>query len=231
MGDLGFNKIAAAILATGLGYMMLKEASHLVLHAEAPLAPAYALELPEPKAAGEKAEKPLPFPQADWVAAMDVTKGKKVFKKCQACHNVDNGGANSTGPNLWGIVGAAGAQNSSFKYSNALNSAGITWDYETLDGFLAKPSKYLKGTNMSFIGVKKAADRAAVIAYLNSNSGAPLAPPVAAIVETVELETVETAVMEKIEEVMDAPKEIMEKVDGVMEKVEDAVDAATDGEH
>ena len=220
MGDLGFNKIAAAILATGLGYMMLKEASHLVLHAEAPSVPAYALELPE--TTGPVAdEKPLPFPQADWVAAMDVTKGEKVFKKCQACHNVDNGGANSTGPNLWGIVGAAGAQNSSFKYSSALSSAGITWDYETLDGFLAKPSKYLKGTNMSFIGVKKPADRAAVIAYLNSNSASPLPAPTAAVMD----------VMEKVEDVMDAPKEIMEKVDGVMEKVEDAVDAATDGEH
>ena len=47
MGDLGFNKIAAAILATGLGYMLLKEASHLVMHVEEPAAPAYALELPE----------------------------------------------------------------------------------------------------------------------------------------------------------------------------------------
>ena len=207
MGDLGLNKIAGALLATGLGYMLLKEASHLVLHVEAPSTPAYALEIAETKGPAVD-DKPLPFPQADWVAAMDVTKGAKVFKKCQACHNVADGGANSTGPNLWSIVGASAGQKSGFKYSNALLSAGITWDYESLDGFLKKPSKYLKGTNMSFIGVKKPADRAALIAYLNSNSSAPLDPPTPAVME----------VMEKVEDVMDAPKEIMEKVEDVVEK-------------
>jgi len=134
MGDLGFNKIAAAILATGLGYMLLKEASHLVLHAESPSKPAYALELPETSAAGGD-EKPLPFPQADWVAAMDPAKGEKVFKKCASCHNTEKGGANGTGPNLWSIVGANGGSKDGFKYSGALTKAGLTWDFETLDGF------------------------------------------------------------------------------------------------
>ena len=209
MGDLGFNKIAAAVLATGLGYMLLKEASHMVLHVEAPSAPAYALEIVETKGPAAD-EKPLPFPQADWVAALDVNKGEKVFKKCQACHNVENGGANGTGPNLWNIVGAPAAQKSGFKYSNALNSAGITWDYESLDGFLTKPSKYVKGTNMSFIGIKKPADRAALIAYLNNNSASPLPAPTPAVMEVMESTEAETV---------------------VMEKVEDAAEQATGGEH
>jgi len=134
MGDLGFNKIAGALLATALGYMLLREGSHLVLHAEAPSTPAYALELPEPK--GTTEEKPLPFPQADWIAAMDIAKGEKVFKKCTSCHNADNGGANGTGPNLWAIVGAEAGGKDGFGYSGALTKAGLTWDYETLDGFL-----------------------------------------------------------------------------------------------
>ena len=195
MGDLGFNKIAAAILATGLGYMLLKEASHLVLHAESPSKPAYALEIPETNAAGGE-DKPLPFPQADWVAALDATKGEKVFKKCASCHNVEKGGANGTGPNLWGTVGAAAGGKAGFKYSGALTSAGLTWDFETLDGFLAKPSKYLKGTNMNFVGVKKPADRAAVIAYLNANSDAPLPAPAAAVMEKAAIDDAQPAVQD-----------------------------------
>ncbi len=182
MSDLGFNKIAAAVLATALGYMLLKEASHLVIHTEAPAKPAYALAIPEAAAAGT-ADKPLPFPQADWVAAMDIAKGKKVFKKCASCHNANDGGANGTGPNLWNVVGTAAGAKAGFGYSGALKSSGYTWDYETLDGFLAKPSKYLKGTNMNFVGLKKPADRAAVIAYLNSQSASPLPAPEAAAAE------------------------------------------------
>ena len=218
MGDLGFNKIAAALLATGLGYMLLKEASHLVLHVEAPSTPAYALELPE-TGAGVADEKPLPFPQADWIAAMDVTKGEKVFKKCASCHNANNGGANGTGPNLWGTIGSTAGGKDGFKYSGALSASGIQWDFETLDGFLKKPSKYLKGTNMNFIGLKKAGDRAAVIAYLNAQSASPLPAPVAAIVETAEvMEAPKGEVMEKVGDVMEAPKgEIMEKVGDVIE--------------
>jgi cytochrome c len=204
MSDLGFNKIAAAVLATALGYMLLKEASHLVIHAEAPAKPAYALAIPETGGNAE-AEKPLPFPQADWIAAMDVTKGAKVFKKCSSCHNANDGGANGTGPNLWSIVGASAGAKDGFGYSGAMSSSGFVWDYETLDGFLAKPSKYLKGTNMNFIGLKKPADRAAVIAYLNAQSGSPLPAPVAAVMEQTEtvIDAVEGAVMEKAEEIID----------------------------
>ena len=94
MGDLGFNKIAAAILATGLGYMLLKEASHLVLHAESPSKPAYALELPETSAAGGD-EKPLPFPQADWVAAMDPAKGENPAPAPRPVNETRSGSDNS----------------------------------------------------------------------------------------------------------------------------------------
>jgi len=224
MSDLGFNKIAAAVLATALGYMLLKEASHLAIHAEAPAKPAYALAIPETGGNAE-AEKPLPFPQADWIAAMDITKGAKVFKKCSSCHNADNGGANGTGPNLWSVVGTAAGAKAGFGYSGALSSSGFTWDYETLDGFLAKPSKYLKGTNMNFIGLKKPADRAAVIAYLNSQSGSPLPAPVAAVMEKAEdvMEAVEGDVMEAVDGA------VMEKAGDIMEKVEDVIEKPADG--
>jgi len=179
MHDLGFNKIAAAILATALGFMLIKEASHMVMHIEAPDTPAYRIAIPEVDKSGPA--EPLPFPQADWVAAMDAERGAKVFKKCTSCHNADEGGKNGTGPNLWNIVGNSSAAKAGFAYSGALKNSGISWDYETLDGFLTKPSKYLSGTNMNFVGIKKAADRAAVIEYLRVNAPTPGARPTAIV--------------------------------------------------
>ncbi len=179
MEDLGINKLVGAVLATALGFLGLKEISHLAFSHSGPAAPAYALEIPD-VATGPTDAIELPFPSADWVAAMDATKGAKVFKKCTSCHNAENGGANGTGPNLWAILGNSAAQATGFKYSSALTSAGITWDYESLDGFLKRPSKYLKGTNMNFIGLKKESDRAAVIAYLRQQAGTAIALPTVA---------------------------------------------------
>jgi len=183
MDELGLNKIFGAILATALGVMVLREAPHFFMHSEMPETPAYSVGPIEVETEGEA--EPLPFPQAEWVSAMDATRGAKVFKKCTSCHNAENGGANGTGPNLWNIVGASAGGKGDFKYSNAMTSSGITWTYEELDGFLAKPTKYVSGTNMNFVGLKKEADRAAVIELLRQASDAPQAQPVAAMVETV----------------------------------------------
>ncbi len=175
MDELGFNKIAAAILATALGYMGIKELAHAVIHVEAPKAPAYALAIPE--AAGAVEEVELPFPQADWIAAMDANRGARVFKKCTSCHNAEKGGANGTGPNLWNVVGAPAAQHAGFNYSTAFQNSGKTWNYQSLYNYLERPTKYIPGTSMNFIGLKKAEDRAAVIEYLRLASDNPLPKP------------------------------------------------------
>ena len=211
MDELGFNKIAAAVLVTGLGVMFLREAPHKLMHTDMPETPAYSVGSIEVEAGNEAAE-PLPFPQADWITAMDATRGAKVFKKCTSCHNVENGGANSTGPNLWGIVGKASAQREGFKYSAAMKNAGLTWDYETLNDYLTKPTKYLSGTAMNFIGVKKETDRAAVIEYLRLASEAPLDQPAAAIMEEITVEApmeapAEPPMEEMPAETPEAPKE------------------------
>ncbi|MEP1229572.1 MAG: cytochrome c family protein [Litorimonas sp.] len=178
MDELGFNKIAAAVLATGLGVMGLINAPKVFIKDHYPATPAYSVgELEKPT---EGDAEPLPFPQAEWVGAMDAAKGAKVFNKCKSCHNANNGGANGTGPNLYNILGNAAAAKSGFSYSGAMAGSGVTWSYEALDGFLTKPSKYMSGTKMSFIGLKKAEDRAAIIEYLRLASDAPIAPPVAA---------------------------------------------------
>lgn len=98
----------------------------------------------------------------------DPVKGKKVFKKCKACHTVDKDGKNLVGPNLFGIVGKKAAQREGFKYSPAMMESGLTWDEATLDTYLAKPRALVKKTKMTFVGLKKEKHRANVIAYLKT---------------------------------------------------------------
>lgn len=219
MDNLGFNKIAAAVLATGLGYMGLQMIPHAVIHTSAPETPVYRLAIETAPTDGE-ADIELPFPQANWVAAMDADRGAKIFKKCMSCHNAEDGGANGTGPNLWGVVGHAAGKHAGFNYSSAITNSGITWDYETLNDFLTKPTSYLSGTAMNFVGLKKEEDRAAVIEYLRQKSSAPIDPPVPASAE---------ASAETDGGIMEAAADAGDKaIDAAVEAGGNVVDAAGD---
>jgi S-disulfanyl-L-cysteine oxidoreductase SoxD len=99
--------------------------------------------------------------------AGDVKAGKKVFKKCKACHKM-KAGKNGVGPHLVGVIGREAGAVEGFKYSKAMAGSGLVWDAETLTGFLTKPKKYLKGTKMTFNGLKKPADIENVRAYIAS---------------------------------------------------------------
>lgn len=191
MDELGFNKIAGAVLATALGIMVLRIAPEVLMHNEMPETPSYRVGPTEPEPTGDA--EPLPFPQAEWINAMDAERGARVFKKCTSCHNADNGGANGTGPNLWNVVGATAGTHAGFKYSGALAGSGITWTYEELDKFLTKPTRYVSGTTMNFVGLKKETDRAAVIELLRQAADTPIAPP-EAIVAQVEVPAEEVVI-------------------------------------
>lgn len=108
---------------------------------------------------------------ADGHVTGDAAEGEKVFRKCKACHAVGDGAENKVGPVLNGVVDRAFGAVEGFSYSDALMEAaaeGKAWTPEELDAFLQKPRSYLKGTKMSFAGLRKDEDRANVIAYLAS---------------------------------------------------------------
>ena len=107
-------------------------------------------------------------------ASTNATDGAKVFKKCTACHSIAEGGANKIGPALWGVIGRQAGTIAEYKYSKAMAAHGKIWSFEEMNGFLIKPKDWIKGTKMSFAGLKNAKDRAAVILYMNENSGNPL---------------------------------------------------------
>ncbi len=106
--------------------------------------------------------------------------GARVSRKCAACHSFDEGGSNKVGPALYGIVGAQIGANETFKYSDAfkaLADEGAEWSFEALDAFLLKPRDFAPGTKMSFGGLSKPEDRAALIVYMTGLSASPVPLP------------------------------------------------------
>ena len=107
-------------------------------------------------------------------ASVSAAEGAKVFKKCAACHSINEGGSNKIGPALWGVLGRPAGSIPDYKYSKAMAAYGKNWSFEEMNGFLIKPKVWIKGTKMSFAGLKKPEERAAVILYMNENSSSPL---------------------------------------------------------
>ena len=108
------------------------------------------------------------------LAAGDAEAGERLFRQCQACHTIDEGGPNRTGPNLHGIVGAPVAADEDFRYSQALRDFGGDWSPDRLAAFLEDPRGTVPGTKMIFRGLREMEDRADMIAYLNSQSADPM---------------------------------------------------------
>ena len=107
-------------------------------------------------------------------ASTNAAEGAKIFKKCAACHSIAEGGANKIGPALWGVLGRPAGSVPGYKYSKAMAAYGKDWSFKEMNGFLIKPKDWIKGTKMSFAGLKNAKERAAVILYMNENTNNPL---------------------------------------------------------
>ena len=107
-------------------------------------------------------------------ASVSVEDGAAQFKKCLSCHSIAKDGKNKIGPKLFGVLGRKAGSISDYKYSKAMVAFGKSWSVKEMDGFLTKPRDWVKNTKMSFIGLKNAKDRAAVILYMNENTDNPL---------------------------------------------------------
>jgi cytochrome c len=163
-----FNTISGWALAAGIAALGFYLLSAEYFHHE-PVEGGYTVASAEGASEGAAAAVPI-----DWTKA-DVAKGEEVFKQCKACHNVDAGGANGTGPALHGIVGKPKASVAGFAYSDALKAKGGNWTFEDLDAWLHSPRKFANGTKMTYAGLSDNDKRASLIAYLNSTgSNLPL---------------------------------------------------------
>lgn len=104
---------------------------------------------------------------ADVVAAADPADGEKVWRQCRACHKLEDG-KNGVGPHLNGVVGRDIASVDGFRYSSSLQDLDGAWTADELNAWLEDPKAYAPGNKMSFRGLRKEEDRAAVIAYMQS---------------------------------------------------------------
>lgn len=178
-GDLKWNKILGAALATGFVIIGVQQVTGAIYHTEAPEKMGYFVDAPE-EAGGGAAEVVLP---PDWGTVMptaDLAAGEAAFARCQACHTATAGGANGIGPNLFGVVGRAVASHAGFAYSDAMTghkAEAPTWTLDELDQFITAPGRHVPGTKMSFAGIRDTNTRVNLIAWLRSQGSAGFAVP------------------------------------------------------
>ena len=175
MDSFELNKIIAAVLMVALLVIGLGKIADGVFHVKKPKNPGFKVEIESQLTSGtsQASEVVEKFDIAALMALGDVASGEKIFKKCAACHSIKKGGKNKIGPALYNVVGRVVGGLDNYKYSKVLTSYGKEWTFEELNGFLKKPSVYLKGTKMSYAGLRKEKDRASVIKYLNQSSDRP----------------------------------------------------------
>ena len=176
--DNRFNTIAGWVLGGGIVLLGASLVTGEVFKAERPETMGYPIEGVVEEGAGEEEAEP---PIAALLQTADASAGEAVFRKCTACHTINQGGANGIGPNLWGTMGAPLAHVAGYAYSDALRSKGGSWTWQAMDEWLASPRAYAPGTKMTFAGLSDPQDRANLMAYLNAQgSNIPLPPPPAA---------------------------------------------------
>ena len=178
MDSFEINKIVAAILMVALIVIGIGKLSDVIFHVEKPDKPGYSVEVESSTVSISTATKDEEKIDIAALLAMgDIAHGEKVFKKCAACHSIVKGGKNAIGPALYNVVGRKIGAIEDYKYSKALVAYDKNWSFEELNGFLIKPTKWIKGTKMAYAGLRKEKDRASVIKYLNENSDSPLPLP------------------------------------------------------
>jgi cytochrome c len=180
MDGFELNKIMGAILGTLLFTLSLNIVTGGLFAAHPPTKAGYEIAVKDEKGGKTQAATEPQVPFENLLAEANPDKGASVARQCVACHEFTKGGPNKVGPNLYGVVNRDVAS-VSFAYSNAMKNKKGKWTFEELDKFLENPSKAVPGTSMTFLGVRRATDRAALIVYLSKQADSPVAlpPPVA----------------------------------------------------
>jgi cytochrome c len=162
------NKLLAAILTAGIIAMLAGFIAKKLTETEPLKKDAYTIEVTNAAPAAPGAAPATVEPITDLLPNATVAQGETVSKICASCHVFEKGGGNRIGPNLYGVVGRARATAPDFAYSDAMKAKGGSWTVDSLNEFLWNPQAFVPGTKMTFTGLKKPEDRAAIITYLES---------------------------------------------------------------
>ena len=173
MDSFEINKIITAVLLVVLVVFGVGKISDLIFEVKKPDVEGYKVEIKAESKMVSQEDSESRVDIAALLAMGDVDHGKKVFKKCAACHSINQDGGNKIGPKLWNVMFRPVGAITDYKYSKALSGYKKEWSWEEMNGFLIKPSKWIANNKMGFAGLKKEKDRASVILYLNQNSDSP----------------------------------------------------------
>lgn len=184
MDSFEVAKIAGAVLSAFLVIVGFRVALEIAETGHKPQKPGYTLPMPAEPEPGTRPEggaavpAPVALPPtpgafdaaevAKSAAGANAQNGAAVFKKCQACHTSEKGGANRVGPNLWGIAGRPKASDEGFSFSEAMKAKGGDWTLQDLAAFIHSPKGFVPGTNMGFPGISDPAELADLLAYLDT---------------------------------------------------------------
>ena len=173
MDSFEINKIITAVLLVVLVVFGVGKISDLIFEVKKPDVEGYKVEIKAESKMVSQEDSESRVDIAALLAMGDVDHGKKVFKKCAACHSINQGGGNKIGPKLWNVMFRPVGAITDYKYSKALSGYKKEWSWEEMNGFLIKPSKWISNNKMGFAGLKSEKDRASVILYLNQSSDSP----------------------------------------------------------
>ena len=172
------NKIIVSIVFAIILILGINKVTDVIYYVEKPEKSAYQVESVTTVASNTSTETSSVSSESGNIMALfastNAAEGAKVFMKCLACHSIAEGGANKIGPALWGVMGRPAGSVPGYKYSKAMAAHGKNWSFEEMNGFLIKPKDWIKGTKMSFAGLKNEKEIAAVILYMNENTNSPL---------------------------------------------------------
>ena len=169
------NKIIVSIVLAIILILGINKVTDVIFYVEKPEKSAYQVASITTVASTASAETSSEIGNIMAIfASTSAAEGAKVFKKCQTCHSIAEGGKNKIGPALWGVLGRQAGSLPDYKYSKAMAAHGKKWSFEEMNGFLIKPKDWIKGTKMSYAGLKSEKERAAVILYMNENTNSPL---------------------------------------------------------
>ena len=170
------NKILVSIVFAVILVLGINKVTDIIFHNPAPQTSAYQVNVAT--VASNETQTSSESSQTEDIMALfastSAANGEKIFKKCLSCHSIAKEGKNKIGPKLFGVLGRQAGSISDYKYSKAMASHGKIWSLGEMNSFLIKPKDWIKGTKMSFAGLKKEKDRAAVILYMNENTDTPL---------------------------------------------------------
>ena len=179
MDSFEWNKIAGAVLGTVIFIFVVRLIGEAVYEAPEPAKPGYVVEgVVEDAGAGKAAAVEEVVPDFGTVLAKaDLAAGKAVSARCEQCHDLAKGGVNKIGPAMWGVIGRARATEAGFSYSSAMMASHDPWTFAQLFKYIKAPAIMVPGTKMSFAGIRSADERINLIAYLRTQSDAPVAIP------------------------------------------------------